>query len=169
MSSAEDTEEPLLDVEGSVHDVESAVQDVEAAVRDVEEAVNRVEEAVANKWSTFSYLVAVTLGVVLFSWLGDLWHAKWRYAASYGVSSEKVFIDDRPHDCAFLAAPLGEKYCRYERAVSTIRWATSTSGEPIVSYDEGKTWSAFTPPATVTVPRYSTVEEVHISWKRIAE
>jgi hypothetical protein len=69
--------------------------------------------------------------------------------------------------CAFLSSPLGEKYCHNERQVSTRRWATSTTGNPIVSYDDGKTWSVFTPDATATVPKVPTVQEVHISWKKI--
>jgi hypothetical protein len=35
--------------------------------------------------------------------------------------------------------------------------------------DEGKTWSGFIPEQNVGVPRYPTVEEVHISWKKVEE
>jgi hypothetical protein len=35
----------------------------------------------------------------------------------------------------------------------------STTEQPIVSYDEGKTWDRFTPDAGVTVPKYPTVEK----------
>jgi hypothetical protein len=82
------------------------------------------------------------------------------------VSSDKVTVADKPHDCNFLAAPLGAKYCEYERSVLVVRWATSTSGTPIISYDDGKTWSVFTPEAGMTVPRQSTVKEVDISWSK---
>jgi hypothetical protein len=95
-----------------------------------------------------------------------VWHAKWRYALSYGINSDKVIIEDLPHDCAFLAAPLGEKYCHYERIVSTLRLATSQIGNPIVSYDDGKTWSPFTSDSSTPVPKYPTVEEVRISWEK---
>jgi hypothetical protein len=33
--------------------------------------------------------------------------------------------------CDLLKAPLGAKYCHFERNVSTIRWATSTYGLPM--------------------------------------
>lgn len=148
---------------------QNALQDIEQAIRDVEKAVKKVEGAVKEKWSTVQWIVAALIGVFLVSLPGRIWHAKWRYALTYDVSSDKVLVEDLPHDCAFLAAPLGEKYCHYERAVSTLRWATSMSGNPIVSYDEGKTWSEFTPDASAKVPKTPTVEEVHISWNKVNE
>jgi len=150
-------------------DTDEVLENIEQAVRDVEHAVEKVETAVKEKWSALQSFGVVVVGLWIWFLLGDIWHAKWRYAAHYNVSSDKVLIDDYPHDCAFLTAPLGEKYCHYERVVSTLRWATSMSGNPIVSYDEGNTWSAFTPNATATVPKAPTVEEVHISWKKISE
>jgi hypothetical protein len=68
-----------------------------------------------------------------------------------------------------LSSPLGAKYCHYDREVSTVRWATSTTGNPIVSWDEGKTWTVFTPDAGVTVPQTDTVQELLISWKKVEE
>jgi hypothetical protein len=106
------------------------------------------------------------LGIWLIWLPGELWHSKWRYALSYGVTSDKVQINSHPHDCAFLAPPLGDKYCHYERVVSTLRWATSTTGHPIVSYDEGKTWNEFSPDANTTVPQFNTVEQVYINWEK---
>jgi hypothetical protein len=85
------------------------------------------------------------IGVFLWSLPGRIWHAKWRYTTAYGIPSSQLYVQDKPHDCAFLAVPLGEKYCRYERTISTVRWAKSTEGNPIISYDEGKTWSNFDP------------------------
>jgi hypothetical protein len=80
-----------------------------------------------------------------------------------------VIVGKQPHDCAFLAAPVGTKYCDYEREVSTLRWATSAAENPIVSYDDGKTWTPFTPDSSVTVPKTDTVEKVFISWKKTEE
>jgi hypothetical protein len=37
-------------------------------------------------------------------------------------------------------APIGDKVCRYEIRVLTVRTAFDTHGKPIVSYDEGVTW-----------------------------
>jgi hypothetical protein len=102
----------------------------------------------------------------LWPLLGDIWNSKWRYAALYDVGSRDVFIQKKPHDCEFLAAPLGVKYCDYERTVSFARWKTSTEGKPIVSYDDGKTWSEFEPPVGETVPKISTVKAVYINWDK---
>jgi hypothetical protein len=147
-------------------DIEDTLQDVESAVRDVESAVHRVEQAVKGKWPSIAWVGLILIYMLFESLLGQAWHAKWRYALAYAVSSDKVHIDNHPHDCAFLAAPLGEKYCHYERTVSTVRWSTSTTGYPIVSYDDGKTWSVFEPDPTVYVPKISTVEGVYVSWEK---
>jgi hypothetical protein len=44
--------------------------------------------------------------------------------------------------------------------------AKSTTGNPIASYDDGKTWSAFAPPAGDAVPEQPTVEQVMVNWER---
>jgi hypothetical protein len=131
----------------------------------IEAAVERVEAAIKDKWSTFQWVGIMFIGVFLWSLPGTIWHAKWRYAAAYGIPSSQLYIQDKPHDCAFLAAPLGEKYCRYERTISTVHWAKSTEGNPIISYDDGKTWSNFDPTGE-SVPRYSTVKAVYIGWEK---
>jgi hypothetical protein len=84
-----------------------------------------------------------------------------------GVDLDRVMVEKRPHDCGFLAAPLGAEYCEYEREVSTIQWATSQTGNPIISYDDGKTWTTFTPGATDMVPKVPTVQKLLISWKKV--
>ena len=77
----------------------------------------------------------------------------------------KAFFGIKARPPAFLAAPLGEKYCHYERTVSITRWGTSQANTPIVSYDDGKTWSSFDP-AGEKVPQYSTVKAVYIGWEK---
>jgi hypothetical protein len=145
------------------------VSDTVDALQDVERAVQRVEKAAKDKWSTVQWVGLMFIGSLLWSLPEDIWHAKWRYGLSYNVSSDKVIVDEHPHDCAFLAAPVGEKYCRYEREVSTLRWSTSLTGNPLVSYDDGKTWNVFTPDSTDTVPKFPTVEQVRISWTKVSE
>ena len=148
---------------------ESGSNNVVDAVERVESAIGRVEQAIKDKWSSITIIGWLLVGVFLWNVPGDIWHTKWRYAISYGVDSAKVTVADRPHDCAFLAAPLGAKYCHYDREISTIRWATSTTGNAIASWDEGKTWAVFTPDAGVPVPKYDTVQQVHIDWKKIED
>jgi hypothetical protein len=93
-------------------------------------------------------------------------HSKLRYALEFSVPRKSVLVEKKPHDCAFLAPPLGEKYCHHDRVVSTVRWATSTTGNPIASYDEGETWTTFTPETGDVVPQSSTVEIVNVSWEK---
>ena len=140
--------------------------DIVDALHNVESAVGRVEHAIKDKSSSVASVFWIIVVVFLIDWAGDAWHSKWRYALTNGVDSDKVTIQPLPHDCNFLAAPVGQKYCHYERTVSTVRWATSTTNNPIVSYDEGKTWRVFTPEANVKVPQYNTVEEVVVGWDK---
>jgi hypothetical protein len=143
------------------------MSELATAVYDVEKAVERVEAAVKNKWTSLQSLFCYIIGYyVLFILPPSIWHAQWRYAVEYGVASSDVHMDTKPHDCAFLAAPLGAKYCHYERVVSTLRWSTSTTGNPIVSYDEGKTWNIFTPDPKDIVPKFSTVESAYVNWEK---
>jgi len=144
---------------------DDAADRIEAAVESVERAVVRVETAIKNKWATAQWIAVLLVGIGLWSWPGDIWHSKWRYELSYGIQSSEVYVQDHPHDCAFFAVPLGAKYCHYERTVSVIRWGTSQTGNPIVSYDDGKTWSIFDP-AGKEVPKLSTVKEIYIGWEK---
>jgi hypothetical protein len=153
----------MSDIDDSFDD---ATGRIEASLGSVETAIERVEKAINDKWSTFQWIGIICIGIYLWSLPGQLWHSKWRYSAAYGVLESEVYVQDPPHDCTFLAAPLGEKYCHYERIVSFTRWATSTTGNPIVSYDDGKTWNTFNPPAGKAVPQLSTVKEVYIGWEK---
>jgi hypothetical protein len=138
---------------------------VDDAADRIEAALGRVETAIKDKWSTIQWVGAILIGIFLWSLPGEIWHSRWRYSTAYNISSSDVYVQDKPHDCAFLAAPLGEKYCHYERTVSITRWATSQTGNPIISYDDGKTWSIFDP-AGKEVPKSSTVREVYIGWEK---
>jgi hypothetical protein len=138
---------------------------VDDAADRIEAALGRVETAIKDKWSTVQMVGTILIGMFLWTLPGTIWHSKWRYAATNDIPSSQVYVREQPHDCAFLAAPLGEKYCHYERIVSITRWATSQTGNPIVSNDDGKTWSTFDP-AGKEVPKLSTVKEVYIDWEK---
>lgn len=159
-----------MDIEPADSDAfASSSDDIVSAIERVESAVERVEQAVKDKWSSAMIIGWVVIGALLWNVPGEIWHARWRYAMAYGLDSEKVIIASRPHDCAFLAPPLGEKYCHYEREVSTLRWGTSTAGNPIASWDDGKTWTPFTADVGTVVPKRDTVEQVYINWKKIED
>jgi len=157
------------DVVNGLKDVEEAVGRVDDVVRDVEHAVNRVEKAVKDKWSSGQLFFRIFVVFGLWAIAKDIWFSKWRLGLAYDVSEDKITIDQKPHECSFLAAPLGEKDCHYDREITTLRWATNQNGDPIASYDEGKHWSLFTPDAGVSVPKYPTVQQVYVSWKKVEE
>ena len=139
---------------------------VDDAADRIEAAIERVEKAVNDKWSTLQGIVIIVIVAGLWPLPGQMWNSKWRYTWEYDIPESAVYVQDEPHDCAFLAAPFGGKYCHYERKVSITRWATSTTGSPIVSYGDGNTWNTFDPPAGETVPRVSTVKGVVIRWEK---
>jgi hypothetical protein len=155
----------LEDIVSSLSDVKDAVNDSQHAIV---AAMNSVCAAVKGIGGhLFGWGLSALVGVWLITSAENLWHAEWRYAQTYGVSSDKVQIAKEPHDCDFIAAPLGAKYCHYDRVVSTMRWGTSKStGNAVASYDEGKTWSNFTPDPGTVVPQYSTVEAVYVTWEK---
>jgi hypothetical protein len=64
--------------------------------------------------------------------------------------------------CNWNHAPLGDKACHYEKSVFTTRWAQSTAGKPIVSYDDGKTWNEFSAPPNAEIPS----EFVNVIWEK---
>jgi hypothetical protein len=92
----------------------------------------------------------------------EAWHSKTKYAVQYGVSYTQVTKSKEPHDCDWLTAPVGDKNCHYDPQARTVRTATSTTGKPIVSYDDGKTWSPndSLPPAEPAV---------YITWQKIED
>ena len=75
-------------------------------------------------------------------WFG-LWgrHMPVRYAMQYSADLANVTVEDKPHDCEFLTAPLGSKNCDYEKSVAVERYNQDTeTGRPIVAYGNSKKW-----------------------------
>lgn len=53
---------------------------------------------------------------------GAMWLApesKFGYAAKYELADDKVFVQSKPHDCEWGKAPIGSKYCHFEKIVLT--------------------------------------------------
>lgn len=114
------------------------------------------------------HLGCAVLGIfLLIGWavVAFLFPESWeiRYAARYWVSWNNVTIDVKPTDCNFLHAPIGGKSCHYDKVISKLYWAMSTTNHPIVSYDDKKTWSEGEPGLNIKVP--STV--VYVSWNKV--
>jgi len=92
------------------------------------------------------------------SWTNGIW-----YGAQYKVPFRDVHTSNKPSDCDWTYAPLGNKGCYYKAVVGAFNAAgdlvggdnapqygkDSKTGKPIISYDGGNTWrwsSADTPP-----------------------
>lgn len=78
---------------------------------------------------------------------------------------------NEPHDCDWLKAPIGDKVCRYEIRVHTIRTAFDQHGKFIISYDEGVSWL---PRDGIEQPYHQepvkpVVSSVALSWEKVDE
>lgn len=136
------------------------------ALQDVEGAVRRVEKAIKDKWGTPQWMLAALIGFFLWSLPGVIWHAKWRYALSYHVTSDKIIIADHPHDCAFLAAPLGEKYCHYEKNVDTSTEKICPAGYALTPSQDSCYDGSYPFGKGATVNPQEKIASLYISWIR---
>jgi hypothetical protein len=102
----------------------------------------------------------IWIGAYAVTWLFPTseWAYKWRYAFEDHLSDALVRVDPKPHDCEFMSAPIGSKHCYYEAMVITVRITTTSSGQRLVSYDEGNTWESAAP---------STRPAIFVAWQRI--
>ena len=95
--------------------------DYESSLQDIESAVHRVEIAIKDRDSPLHWIWVLFLLYIVFGWVGNAWHSKWRYALQYSMDASQITVDDKPHVCNFFAAPIGEKYCHYDPIISTLK------------------------------------------------
>ena len=72
------------------------------------------------------------LGALLWSW----WFPTSWYAVINGTDSDHVFLENKPHDCDFLKAPLGDNNCHYDRRVSTEKDSKTDKVNVYISWDK---------------------------------
>jgi len=138
------------------------------------EEENRLTDAF---WSlaALGFIGLIVLGI--WNILPDSWTDKIKCSMQYSVDFTQIHRSDRPTDCDFMHAPLGDKSCHYKKTATAYnatgdavagddapRYAKNTYGNTIVSYDEGKTWTVLDSPAPD--PRIKTVE---IGWTKVAD
>ena len=46
---------------------------------------------------------------------------KYQLALKYGLTEDQVFMDEKPRDCDFTSAPVGDKHCHFEQSVNVVR------------------------------------------------
>jgi hypothetical protein len=99
--------------------------------------------------------VLAIIGAGIWWILPDSWTDPIKYSLIYDkVDSSNVLYTEKPKDCDFMHAPLGDKGCHYKKAVNgfnaagyrivgedTPRYSNDKhTDKAIVSYDDGKTW-----------------------------
>jgi hypothetical protein len=126
----------------------------------------------------------VILGVLgLIAWfiLPARWTNPILYGLKYGVNADQVHWNDEPTDCDWDHAPLGSKGCHYKKTVSAYNadgrlvagddapkyGRDVKTGRPIISYDEGKTWTLM--PEDAPNPVDLTAKRVEIGWTKVTD
>jgi hypothetical protein len=126
---------------------------------------------------TFWGLVVLgVLGLIVWGVLPDRWTDKIKYSMEYSVDTAQVHWNNKPTDCDWSHAPLGEKDCRYKKTVSAYnaagylvggddapKYAKNVYGNTIVSYDEGKTWSVVPDNPDLKI------KSIEIGWTKVAD
>lgn len=46
---------------------------------------------------------------------------KYQIALKYNLLEDDVFMDPKPKDCDFTAAPVGDKHCHFEQDLNVVR------------------------------------------------
>ena len=108
----------------------------------------------------FGFLILGVVLFVVFGWNGDGWVGKGKYAISYGVSPDVVYIHRKPYDCDWGTAPLGEKHCGYAAVVEAYNSAGRiVAGNfpkvPIIGID--------------LVPRDLDITRVEVRWLKVSD
>jgi hypothetical protein len=120
------------------------------------------------------WLAVVGTGIYVY-WFG--FNETW-YAWQYDVATSNVKVAAKPKDCDFISAPLGAKNCHYEPTVYVLnadgatiggtrkmKFSTSTTGRPIVSYDDGKNWDWYWGDKLPNTK----AERVNVTWSKVAD
>ena len=128
---------------------------------DVCDRLDNIEAAIKRNapWPDTSTWVGVLIAWALIVGVPEMWHSKARYAIEYGVGMDQVIKEDKPHDCDWMKAPLGSKFCHYEIKVGEISRQNAATGRTEFSYDEGKTWAY----GSMNYPR----PLVYVGWNKI--
>jgi hypothetical protein len=58
------------------------------------------------------------------------------YSMRYGVSQKNVFIEPKPHDCEWGKAPIGNKYCHFDKVVDTTTDGSGKTTRVYVSWQK---------------------------------
>jgi rubredoxin len=130
-----------------------------------------------NDFSFGSLIFVIILGLIVWLILPVRWTDPFLYSTEYQINGDQVHRNNKPSDCDFMFAPLGDKGCHYKKTVTAYnaagnavagddapRYSNNTYGNPIISYDDGKTWQVLDSPA----PDLK-VKSVEIDWVKVTD
>ena len=67
-------------------------------------------------------VVPIVLMVIIQPFITNIFpESAWAYGIQYSTQSQYVVIDSKPHDCDFFKAPIGNKYCHFDREVAALK------------------------------------------------
>ena len=120
------------------------------------------------------------IGAGIWWILPDSWTDPIKYSWVYDkVNSSNVLYTEKPKDCDFMHAPLGDKGCHYKKVVNGFnaagyrivgddapRYSSDVKTHKVViSYDNGKTWDFL--PAGEKVD--NVVVKVEVDWVKVSD
>ena len=126
-------------------------------------------------------VILAALGWVIWYILPTSWTDPLLYSMEYSVNMDQVHRNPRPSDCDWGHAPLGDKGCHYKKTVAAYnaggylvagddapRYSNDkNTGNPTISYDNGKTWS-FLPEDAPRTPDLK-VTRVEVGWVKVED
>jgi hypothetical protein len=118
-----------------------------------------------DSWATFAVLALL----LFYFWLDDKWPTKLRYSVQYRVRVSQVTVAKQPHNCDWLAAPLGSKNCHYDAVVQVVQIVSAKTGQRGVLQDDGKTvaWDNGNKPPAGTAAELH--RELYVTWQEIED
>jgi hypothetical protein len=99
------------------------------------------ERAMRVLGKVFLWLVGCTILWLIFLGGSWLWWPRTYYALVNSTLEEDVKVANRPTDCDWTYAPLGEKGCHYEKEVLISEYRSDSLNNVTLTQDGGKTWT----------------------------
>jgi hypothetical protein len=102
-----------------------------------------VSEKSSNAGCTVSFFFLIIVGFVVY-YLFFMSDAD-KLANKYHIPAERIYVEPKPHGCAFNDAPLGDKHCHYEKHIIVYSKDGSViekDGSPVPRCPSCVAWSA---------------------------
>ena len=132
-----------------------------------------------NDWiGAISILFLIGIGCGFFFLLPNKWTDPIWYSLQYQADWNQVETESKPTECDWGRSPIGGKGCHFKKTVYALnaagervggddapQYGQSTTGKPIVSWDNGKTWDWYSESAAPDMR----VARVLITWIKVTD